>query len=453
MPAARPFRRWCAALFAVALLTACTTSDGDDDDADTPSGDTTSETTASGSENTASARGVTADTIRIGFSYIDLETLAESGIIRIDHGPYEAIIQALVDDVNANGGINGRMLELHTAKYSPIGNTEQLAACTKLTEDDEVFVVLNGLLNVNNLCIVQQHETALIGGGTTALTPDSLAKAEAPWASYAATSERSIEALVDVLVENDALEGHTIGVYAAQVANQPLIDAAVDALTDAGFAPVETALNDAPEGDTQAANAQDTVIAQRMMDAGVDVVINAGQFIPGASFDAAGFHPSMYVLEAGNIAAAAFTNPLGAFPIVAGLGATGELDAEFETKAFQHCVDVYEAATGNEIKTQGQEDIDGESSGNVAMQIACTTLQIFVQGATAAGSNLTNDSLKEGIESLGATELANTPVASFGPDKFDGQDQFQLLQFDPDWVEGSGEPQFNAVGEPVTLGG
>src|SRR6476659_4156078 len=143
MFAARTVRRWSSVVVLAALLAACTTQRSDK-----PS----SGTTPSGSSGalTASARGVTADTINVGFSYIDLETLAKSGIIKISHGPYEQIITALVDDVNKAGGINGRKLKLFTAKYSPIGNTEQLAACTQLTEDDEVFVVRNGLLNDNN---------------------------------------------------------------------------------------------------------------------------------------------------------------------------------------------------------------------------------------------------------------------------------------------------------------
>jgi ABC-type branched-subunit amino acid transport system substrate-binding protein len=438
-------KRWFAVVVVAALAAACSSS-------------STSSSSSGPAPNgtaklTASANGVTADTIKVGFSYIDLETLAKSGIIKISHGPYEPIIKALVDDVNATGGINGRKLQLFLAKYSPIGNTDQLAACAKLTEDDKVFVVLNGLLNVNNLCIVQQHATALIGGSTTALTPANLAKARAPWASSSATSERSIDALVKAMEKNGDLAGHTIGVYAAQAANKPLIDSAVKALTDAGFPPAETALNDAPDNDTQAATAQDKTIAQRFMNKNIDTVIDVGQFIPAADFDAVGYHPGLYTLDSGNIAAATFTNPLAKFPIVAGLGASADPDAEMKTAAFKHCADVYKQATGQVIQSQLQEDVAGKSSGNAAMQIACTAMQIFVAGAKAAGPNLNNDTLEKGIESIGKVELASTPIASFGPNKLDGQDSFQLQKFDPSWKQGQGRPQFIAIGPPVVLGG
>jgi hypothetical protein len=189
------------------------------------------------------------------------------------------------------------------------------------------------------------------------------------------------------------------------------------------------------------------------MNAHVDTVVDVGQFIPGADFDAAGYHPSLYTLDAGNIAAAAFTNPLGKFPLVAGLGATAKPDVEMTTAAFRHCADAWKQATGKDIKTQLQEDVDGKSSGNVAMQIACTSLQIFVAGAKAAGKNLNNVTLAKGIESLGKIELANNPIASFGPNKLDGQDQFQLEKFDPTWKQGQGKPQFIGIGQPIVFTG
>jgi len=432
------------AVFAVAavVVAGCSTSRG---------------STAKGNANTTGGgtpgRGVDAKSIKVGFSYIDLETLAKSGVIKIDHGPYEDVIKALVDDVNAHGGINGRTLVLSTAKYSPIGTTDQLTACTKLTEDDGVFVVLNGLLGGNNLCIVQQHSTALVGGDTTSLTPAHLAAAQAPWASASATSERSIDALVELLDKVGQLKGKTIGVYGAQVGNQPLIASGVKALQKAGYKVAETGFNDAPEDDTQAAAAQDKTIAQRMSDKSVDTVIDVTQFIPGANFDAAGFHPSLYTLDVGNIAAGAFTNPFSKFPVVAGLSTGAQAGDEFKTAAFKHCADVYKKATGREIKNQLQEDLDGKSSGNVAMQIACTDLQIFTLGAKAAGNTLNNATFRKGVASIGAVTLANGTKAVFGAGSLAGQVSFQLQKFDPNWKQGSGKPQFAPDGATIQVKG
>jgi hypothetical protein len=452
MTTARSQRRWRAivALVGVAALAgACSTSSISGGASGSSTSGAVSATTSSRPPTlTASAKGVTATTIKIGFSYIDLETLAKSGIIKISHGPYEQIITALVNDVNAHGGINDRKLQLFTALYSPIGNTDQLAACTKLTEDDGVFAVLNGLLQDNNLCIVQQHSTILIGGN---LNGPLLAKARAPWATAAPSDERSITALVQLMDQNGYLKGHTVAIYAQATVNKPLVDLAGKALQDRGYEAVDTALFDVPTGDTAAASAQDKVIAARFQDKHVDTVINVGLFTPGADWDSDGFHPALFALSSGNIAAAVFTNPLGKFPLVAGLGASADPDAGYNTAEMQRCRAVWKSATGKDIQTTTQEDLAGRSSGNVAMSIACTALQIFVAAARAAGPELTNQSFAKGLASIGTIALADAPVASFGRDKPDGEDSFQLLRLDPSWKQGQGKQQFTAIGAPLTL--
>jgi hypothetical protein len=452
MMTARSNRRWravAALASAAALAGACSTSSSNGGASGSPTSRAVGATASTGAPTlTASAKGVTATTIKIGFSYIDLETLAKSGIIKISHGPYEQIITALVNDVNAHGGIDGRKLQLFTAKYSPIGNTDQLTACTKLTEDDGVFAVLNGLLQDNNLCIVQQHSTILIGGN---LNGPLLAKARAPWATASASDERSITALVQLMDQNGYLKGHTIAIYAQATVNQPLVDEAIKAVEAAGAKVADTAIFDVPTGDVQAASAQDKVIASRFQDKHVDTVINVGLFTPGADWDSDGFHPALFELSSGNISAAVFTNPLGKFPIVAGLGASADPNAGYDTREMQRCRAVWKQATGKDIQTTTQEDLAGKSSGNVAMSIACTALQIFVAAAKAAGPDLDDQTFAKGLASIGKIELAGVPVASFGPNKPDGQDSFQLLKLDPDWKQGQGKQQFTAIGSPLTL--
>ncbi|NIR41652.1 MAG: hypothetical protein GWN79_27145, partial [Actinobacteria bacterium] len=54
-----------------------------------------------------------------------------------------------------------------------------------------------------------------------------------------------------------------------------------------------------------------------------------------------------------------------------------------------------------------------------------------VAAATAAGPELTNESFREGLESLGSIDLPGTAFASFGPGKWDGDDGFRLVSYDP----------------------
>ena len=84
------------------------------------------------------------------------------------------------------------------------------------------------------------------------------------------------------------------------------------------------------------------------------------------------------------------------------------------------------------------------------MSFACSSLAIFVAAAKAAGANLTDASWEKGLESIGSLPLPNAPVCSFGPNKPDCQDSFQLAKFNPAWKPNSSTPQYIPTGQPIT---
>ncbi len=451
----RSLWRWTAVLAVAGVLTAgCGSSSksSSDNSSDTSAKSTESTTKGSGSAaNTASATGVTADTIKIAYSYPDLEALAKTGLIKVEAGPVDQIIKVLVDDVNARGGINGRKLDLTVAKFGVLAAAEQTAACTQFTEDKKVFAVLGGFLGDNNLCVTQQHSTALVSEYGTGFNQDLLDKARAPWVTPNASDERALGALVEVLDQQGSLKGKTIGVEAQTSNAKAFVDLAVKALEDKGYKVVETAVIDAPASDAQAFNAQDKLLAQRFKDKGVDTFFLLGGAPTGANYDAVDWHPSIYVPQTGLITPGAYTNPYEKFPLIAGLSATDDPDAGYNTPEMKRCREVYKKATGIEVKTAAEETADGKSSGNSGLSQACTALQIFVAGAEAAGANLTQETWLKGLESVGKIELPSAPVASFGPNKPDGQDSFQLQKHDPAWKAGSTDPEFISIGEPITF--
>jgi hypothetical protein len=427
-------------VLAVAMA-ACTTSRSK-----TSSGPSSGSASYDGPTFAPHSQGVTNDTIKIGLSYIDLQALAQSGIIRMDNGDYEKVIKTLVDDVNANGGINGRKLEAVPVKYSAIDSTTQLTACTQLTEDEHVFAVLGGLLGDNNLCIVQQHATVLISSGP--VDAATRAKAKAPWATEAADAERSVQALVKLMDQNGDLKGHTIGIY-ADSGTKPLLDLMANALKAAGYPPADTAwMNISNGNDLQAATAQDKVIAQRMMQKHVDTVIDVGLFTPAADFDHEGFHPRIFGLSAGNLGAAVYTNPFPKFPEVVGLQ---NPNPYFDDPSYVRCRQIWKRATGHDVETTQQEDLNGKSTSNGALADVCTTLDIFVAAAKAAGKNLNNQTFAQGLASLGNIDVPYAVHGSFGPHKFDAQNDFVLARFDPTYKAGSGKQQFVNFGNTLTL--
>src|SRR5215213_7289518 len=99
--------RAVAFVAALALLVSACTSDPDETDAG-------GQGVSGGTDDTpleGSTRGLTDDTIKIGFIGADFGALAEAGIAP-DLGDQKKTIQAFVDDINDDGGIAGRQVVL-----------------------------------------------------------------------------------------------------------------------------------------------------------------------------------------------------------------------------------------------------------------------------------------------------------------------------------------------------
>ena len=249
------------------LIGACA---ADDDDAQTDETTDSNEPAATGP-----APGVTDDTIKVGVTYVDTEALVASGL-NYDLGPHEDVYDALFDAINAEGGIHGRMIEPVYAPINPTQTAPAEEACVKLTEDDDVFVVMGFFLNDAVMCPLQAHETAVVGGG---MTHERLEAAAAPWVTWLPDSDQPV-AVVEALHEQGELDG-TVGVYSATRDQALMEDTVIPALEELGVEPAETGVMDAPPDDPTAVQASVEVIAERFDAAGVDTVVIVGASAAG----------------------------------------------------------------------------------------------------------------------------------------------------------------------------
>lgn len=151
-----------AAIAAFGLLTAACTSSGDNDGGSGTSGSGT------GAGQDASP-GVTADTIKIGYQIVDLGELQERlGFVVVDYGGPDGIkkqIEAVVNAVNANGGLGGRKIEPVIKVYDGAQDSPETAesACNAFTQDDQVFAaVLQGAFQNNARPCFAQRNTLVI---------------------------------------------------------------------------------------------------------------------------------------------------------------------------------------------------------------------------------------------------------------------------------------------------
>lgn len=458
----------CGALVLVMLAAACSSDSGDDevtsDGATTttavavPTTDATTSvpasTTTTAAPLTASFRGVSADAIEVGVMIVDFEELNSQGFIDFTHGDKEAIYQAVFDDLNERGGINGRMIEPVYEVYLPIGNEPAEAACLRFTEDAEVFAVLGLWVGDSVLCVTDQHETIYVGHMPTQANMD---RSRAVLASPDINPERRLDALLSVLDQTGELADATVGIL-AQLTNEDAVrNDVVPQLEEiaAGVGSVGVITAD----DTVGTDAEIATFVERWKSEGVDTIFFLGSTaqneIPDV-VDALG--PDIGKISDTPEVARQLADSSGradAYDGVLtmnGLNTTGS--EQFDEPGMQACIDIViervpELEPGDVVPSS--DVVDGEPDWYTGIRDACTNLAVFEAAAVAAGPDLTNDSFREGLEGLGSVDIPGKVFASFGPGKWDGEDGFRLYVYDSS-VGAAGEfvPQSDIV--DVTAG-
>ena len=411
-----------------ALLIGCTAGD-----------DTASEGTSGGSEDTRGstpvptgpAPGVTADSIKVGVTYVDLESLGD--VATITHGDYEVAYQALFDDINESGGINGRTVEPVLVGVNPVGTDAADAACVQLTEDDDVFVVMGFFLEDAVLCPAETHETAVIG---PALTPERLERAQAPWFSTEGSADIQTD-VVRALAEAGELDG-SVGVFGGPADEAQLNDAVLPLLDELGIEVTESALVDAPPEDIAATNAATAVIAERFETSGVDQVLVLGNsgLTWASGTENLDYRPELRLADPNSILV--FVGDEGGRDLsvldgaVSG-GLYGAAQNTWELPAMQDCIAVIEGA-GGEVPPPDSVGEDGEGDGLwVAGFNACRNVGLFRALVEAAGEDLNYGSLAAAADGL-EVELSIQPdPLTYGPGAAaDGDPTAYLFDWDPD---------------------
>jgi hypothetical protein len=394
------------------------------------------------SELTASWRGVTPDTITIGVSMLNFELLQEMGLTAAGWGDQQGVFQALVDDLNADGGILGRKVVAVYDYYSPIDAADAERACTVLTQDNEVFAAVLGfvgpLAGTADPCFVGTNKTVLVGGEQT---PDELAQAEAPWFNVEPSTEDHTSNLLDLLVQTGRADGAEVFVvsHQASTGDEPRV---LEALSARGIDVVGTAVLDANDGDTAAQDQLMQVISERIRADGADTVMINGN--PAATIRGLGLNGLLDSVTIWSNNAAGLNNLGETFDHEWARGAIAsdgpsELDI-WNDDVFQDCVRAVNAAgIGADLRPTAELADDDENWFNPTRRY-CGHLSLFVQIAAAAGPNLTPETFEQGAYTLTDFVLPGAPANSLSPTKLGARDLYRLTTFDPDVGNGENVP-------------
>ena len=433
------FRPVLALLLSSCLLAAaCDDDDGTTDEPTSTSGavtstsggpDDTSTTTTEPVELTASFRGVTAETIKIGILAYDWDRLAALGVEFGVSNSGDLGIAAL-EAINDRGGIHGRMIEPVLAEFLPVGSTEADAACVELTEDEEVFLVVGVALNEQILCFTDIHETAAIVAA--GMNDERLAKARAPYITLADDQAGRSAAFVDIMMEAGVLEGQRVGVIGSADVSETAFTAMVDAFRNAGFEPVEGLIGGNADDLAESAREQ-ALIYQRMQDEGVTVAVSTtGVPLEIANAFDAGYEPDQWLLSTlmtgrGLTDAGVPHEYLdGALAVVNTPIGTSDQPSMGDDPLVAACIDDLRARTDHPLPYELDPPVNNIGTAIVSCAIAA----IVEAGLTNAGPDLTNESLQAGLEAIGPIDLPGHFDATIGPDDYGAAKGLTLVRFD-----------------------
>ncbi|HTU36830.1 MAG TPA: hypothetical protein VMF35_02370 [Acidimicrobiales bacterium] len=373
---------------------------------------------AGGSETASRSSGDDAAgaPIRVGIPYVDLSAVRKYGVT-LDHGNYPDAYNALVANLNAHGGIDGRRVVPYLVAVNPVGTAPAASACTQLAADDKVFVAF---APQQPDCFLDQYGIPTINGvyqGVSTAQGAPNFTLQAPPLAYDPVQ-------LAVFKRTGAFNGKKVGVFAGGVTDQREAAVVESSLKSLHVDVVDDAVDSAPTGD-QAATYQDAnVIAQRFRASGVNevVAVGTGSLIWPDALQAnqSTFNPPWVATNSGTVVTAAIASSIQPAYLKNMVTSSAVLDnyQTWHQAADQQCYQVVHRAYPDDKITPPSNPITGSDQSFYAVEDACDNLALFTAIAKAAGKDLTRANfVRAGYALHGASIPGSAVPVSFGPSR------------------------------------
>ncbi len=414
----------------VVLAAACGTSDKKQ----------SSPTPTTGVQSTELGTGVTADAIKIGVMMIDFDCVKQYvDELRPDQ---QQAFQIFIDEINAKGGINHRQLEPVFKTFCPINLASELAACTSLTEDHKIFAAIGIFYDPSGdaqLCFAKRHHTVIVANALTQglvdkaphglmVTPDIL-------------PERRLNVIMSLLKSEGTLRGKKVGTISNAANRSRVTKVVVPGLRDLGVERGADAALTITTADTTEAQAQLDSFIERWKDERTNALIIVGEDVANKQFvekikkaipDMLLVADTTSILDSAREEQKAHVSPN---PYDGAISAEGQTGTEHtKTPHFAFCRDIWEKATGRKVPSPNavvklpngkQDDIYAE------VEDACLFTNMFATIATRVGPYLSNDNWVRTVNNFGPIDVNSTIYASIHDGKYDADDTYGLVAYDP----------------------
>ena len=384
--------------------------------------------------------GVTPTEIKVGISLIDYKCI-ESYVDSI-YADQETMWGYYIKNINDKGGINGRNIVPDFKEICPVQGAAALAACTSFTEDDHVFAVIGSLYDTSGdaqLCIAKNHKTPLI---TDSLTQEMIAKAPPAYLlTPNITADRQLKVVMSLVKAHHILNGKKVAVLTETDATARVKSVVDPTLDSIGVQQGSEAVLTISGTDTTAAQTQLASFIEKWKTQHVNALILVGAGASSKQFinDVKAAIPDMQLVadttsveEGGqdDVKAHIVPNPYDGI-----ITAEGRIRLEHsKTPHFKYCNDIYKGATGKDLPLPNvvvklpngkQNNVYGNA------EDACSFLTMFQDIATRVGKNLNDTNWVNTVNNFGAIQVMNTDYASLHAGKYDADDTYGLVQFDP----------------------
>lgn len=424
-----------------------------------------SPTEAEPSENTASDKGVTADSIKVAIVAADLSGLVQAGALpgmpENAHELNGKRYSYYFDQWNAEGGINGRTIDYQLITWDPADPTSFDTACSEITLDYQPFLVVNpggGYLPDAIPCITADGDT-FFGPYQDPVSLTTFEQSGHNLVTLAPPSEILSEAGAQFAIDGGYIEpGAKIAIVGGDSQFQKdSADRAKAVFEDAGFDVVyadPVAVNVATTDATQNMR----LLVPKLQQAGADHVVAMlayglmAPFSQEAEKSGLDLGYTLIEMQSGmcySFAAALYPAEMDGATCVTSFDNNridDQLAVQDDTALEATCRTEYEEAQGFTttpgVPFAGITDVDGTKLQEDQSYFDCGAVKVLRQALEAAGPDLTKESLYDAFLSLGEFELAGISdgTGSFGPDKpfaATSMHAVRLVANDPEQAKGA----------------
>jgi hypothetical protein len=380
---------------------------------------------------TASDRGITANTVKLGIELVDFGGANQLGAnVQKGYDPkaqqkfYDTFIKA----ANASGGAFGRTIVPVYYTVDILDQNTMRQACKSLIEDSKVFAVTNvlGVYGDPILCVTKDHQTPFLAvdGAISSYYQQSGGRLFTVGAATFATAAN----MVDALVSAGELKGHKIGLLNEADYLAPDFNKVFEHMKALGLDAYHEEISAV---DTAQASRDIPVAINNLHSHGVDYVLlmtnslYAQEFVQDAKPNPfPNYAESDFDYET---AGDSFLKNLDSsyFHHAVAVTASRVGDARVGIPApplDRTCRSTYERGTGTTL--------DPTSDDYYNAIAACDLIKLFVDGMGKAGDNPTRTTFVGGLASLGSIPLAGVGAASFGNGKYASPDAVRILRAD-----------------------